>query len=143
MTRFTGDMADVAEICGADVAEAVLETLPGLNVYIPLKRQENGLIAKLDEAIAERLIQHFGGDRIYVSDPSKPVASKRAQVKDMAEAGLTVQEIALELGITERRVYQLRQLIGLEGVAPKQKRNDPRQIDLFDQAASPDQGEAA
>lgn len=132
MIKWRGNMKDVAETCGDDVARALLAALPGIYLYVPRAMTEEGLITRLDPAIADRLISAFGGDRIYVSDPRKFKGSKRAAVKAMREAGLTVQQIALELTITERRVYQILDALGRPA---RGKAKDPNQRDLFGDVA--------
>lgn len=130
--RYSGDMGDVAAICGRDVADALAATLPGLNLWVPSRWSEGHLVAQLDRPIADRLIAAMGGQHIYVSRAGPPRPALRDAARTLKAEGETTQAIALKLGLSERSVYRL-----IKG-APRARRVDPRQIDLFGGAASPD-----
>ena len=122
---WTGDMRDVAERCGEDVAAELSAKLPGVVVHVPAEMSEETLLRFLDPALAARLIAAFAGDMLYVS--KRRTVSREAAVKALYEAGMSPKRIALKLGISQRRVQQLRVRSG----ARKGRAVDPRQSDLF------------
>ena len=120
---YTGHMADVAERCGRDVADQVSEVLHGLNLYVPVEPKEGTPLDKLDEEVAAALRLEFGGSYIYVSRPRTPEVDA-GEVNRLLAEGLTVQDVALKLGISERHVFRLKD--GRIARAP-----DPRQLQFF------------
>lgn len=128
MTEWTGDMADVADICGEDVAAMLVERLPGVYLYIPKKFKETGPINELPLSIAERLIKTLGGDEVYIPQKRITLEERIEAIERLLDKGLTVKEVALKIGLTETRIRQIRAKAGV----PKMKdRPDPRQLDLF------------
>lgn len=122
---WTGDMADVAERCGDDVAAELAAKLHGIVVHVPTEMGTDSVLRLIDPAIAARLMERFAGDIIYVS--RRRTVSREAAVKALFEAGVTPKRIALKLGISQRRVQQLKKRSG----ARKGRQVDPRQTDLF------------
>ena len=120
---YTGDMADVEELCGREVADQVSETLSGIYLYVPTKPKDESPWDKLDEEVAATLCREFGGSLIYVSKartpPPDPVEAKRL----LAE-GLSVIDVALKMGASDRWVRKVRDR---SIPAP----SDPRQLPLF------------
>ena len=136
--KFYGDMVDVAEYCGDDVAAALVEYLPQMSLKLPkIYRGEHKLLGRLDRDIADRLIAHFGGEKIYVTI-HPPQESQRIYVKEMREEGMSIAEIAVQLDISEVRVSQIikdlkdgKPLNGKAG-RPALTFRDPRQLDFFE-----------
>lgn len=125
-TLFTGDMADVSALCGQDVALALVETLPGLEVKIPREWSGKSMLRHLPREVAEKLIKTFPAETLYIPT-QKGSANTRIQAKSLRGEGRTNAEIALELGITERHV---RGLLNSSGCRAR----DPRQIEMFNDA---------
>ncbi len=129
MTEWSGDMADVAEICGENVAQELCDKLPGILLYVPKSPREQGPICKLDGAIAERLITQFGGDKIYIPSKRKTFMDTFEIIEELVDEGLTTQEIALKLGVTQTYVFKVRRKAGAPKISSKP---DPRQLPLFE-----------
>lgn len=132
MKHWRGIMGAVAEKCGVNVAEALMEELPGTRFYVPKKFTENGPLAPLGKELAEAFIAEYAGDIVYI--PSKlearPTAQQRfGEIEALVDAGLTTSQIAAKLGISQARVFQIRREVG----APKiSKKPDPRQLAFFE-----------
>ena len=122
---WTGDMADVAERCGDDVAAELAAKIPGIVVHVPAEMGEESVLRLVDPEIAARLMAAFAGDILYVS--KRRTVSREAAVKALYEAGVSPKRIALKLGISQRRVQQLRVRAG----ARRGRAVDSRQVDLF------------
>lgn len=127
--NFTGDIADVADICGIEIAQALVDNLPGIEVKIPKRWSQNSVLVHLERAMADVLIENFPGDIFYVPT-GKGSTETRELARTLRLAGSTNTEIALQLGITERHVRGL-----LNSELPAPRKVDPRQIDMF---ATPD-----
>lgn len=123
---FSGDLAEVADYCGNDTALALHKAFAGCVVYIPVK-VEGWSYDGLRLSQIEELIEFFGGSQIYIAGKPEHNKSNRDAVRQLYESGFKVHNIALKLGISERRVYQLLKLIQKEkGVI-----QDTRQLDIF------------
>lgn len=107
---WTGDMADVAEQCGDDVAAELAARVPGIMIHVPAAMSEKSVLQLIEPAIAERLIDRFAGDTLYIS--RRRPRSRKAAVKALYEAGVSPRQIALQLGISQRRVQQLKKSAG-------------------------------
>lgn len=127
-----GIMGTIAERCGAAVAHALMDALPGTRFYVPQKYTEGGPLAALTRDQAEALIAEFGGDIIYI--PSRLTTRPRPEdrfdeVEALIDEGLTTSEIAAKLGISQTYVFRIRKAAGAPKIANKP---DPRQLPLFD-----------
>ncbi len=129
MTVWKGDMADVAEICGDDVAQELCDKLPGIKLYVPQKINRKTPLNHIDIQIANRLMAQFGGDALNIPSNRKTFHETFDAVEALVEKGLTTQEIALRLGITQSYVFKVRRNAGAPKIASKV---DPRQLPLFD-----------
>lgn len=129
MTEWRGDMADVADICGEEVAAELCAKLPGILLYVPKKYRDKGKIAYLNPRLAESLVAHFGGDTIYIPSKRKTYQDTFQEIEALVDKGLTTAEIALKLGVTQGYVFKVRKKAGAPLIANKP---DPRQISFFD-----------
>lgn len=125
-------MADVAEICGDDVARELCEKLPGIDLYIPKTPKEKSRVNELSEATAASLVENFGGDTLGVPSSRRSSQDTFNEIETLVDKGLTTQEIALKLGITQSYVFKLRRESGATRIANKP---DPRQLPLFEESA--------
>ncbi len=131
MTQWRGMMGQIAEKCGEQVAEALMNELPGTRFYVPQKLTKNGPLARINEECALALIAEYAGETLYI--PSKfsmrPSLQERFdEIEALIDAGLTTSQIAAKLGISQTYVFQIRKNMG----APKiSKKPDPRQLPLF------------
>jgi hypothetical protein len=129
MTAWRGDMADVAEICGDAVARELCEKLPGILFYVPKRIRDKGQIGLLSDAIANTLVSNFGGDTLYIPSKRKTFYETFEAVEALVDKGLTTQQIALKLGVTQAYIFQVRRKAGAPKIANKP---DPRQLPLFE-----------
>ena len=127
MSEFTGDLKEVADILGSDVARELRAVCGGLEIVIPETPPENGPLAALPREMLELLCSTFPRDRLYIAKGTCPRPGETLrQVLRLAEQGLTTQQIARRLGITDRRVRH-----HLSGRSLP-TRHDPRQLSLFE-----------
>lgn len=129
MTEWYGDMIEVAGICGDDVARELCHKLPGIYLYVPRKMTENTALNLIDRDMAERLMAGLGGGRIEIPGNRRPASETFEKVEALIDKGLTTRQVALQLGITQAYVFQLRRKAGVPKIA---NRPDPRQLPLFD-----------
>jgi hypothetical protein len=129
MTNWSGDMADVADICGNDVARELCEQLPGIRLYVPAELSESNPLTRIDLAIAERLIAMLPGSELYIPSRRKSSQETLAAIEALLDRGLSTQDIALELDITQAYIFKLRREKGVPKIA---HRPDPRQLPLFE-----------
>jgi len=127
MSEFCGDLKEVADILGPEVARALRGACGGLEIVIPEKPPASGPLSELPREMLEQLCATFPRDRLYIAKGTCPRPGEtRARVHDLARRGMTTQQIARRLGITDRQVR--RHLAGRRLSAP----HDPRQMSLFD-----------
>lgn len=125
--HLTEDMEDVQAICGDDVAQELLNKLPGVEVKVPARWSANNPLARIDRDKAERLIKDLAGNKFYVPTHIGRTDTRRAALQLRGEGQSTI-EIALELKVSERHVRNL-----LSGKPlPRRKIHDDRQVDLED-----------
>lgn len=127
-SNFTKDMEDVADFCGEDAVYHLIERLPGIMLYVPKKLTENNPISKLDPYIASQLIEEFGGGAISIPSARRSKEETSKEIERLVEKGLTTQQIALQLGVTQAYVFQVRRQFGMTKIA---QLRDPRQMQLF------------
>ena len=104
MDEFTGDLKDVADILGPDVARELRRVAGGLEIVIPASVPRDGPLAAMPRDMLERLCAAFPRDRIYVSSGARPPRRTRERVVRMKSRGLRNWEIARRLRISERQV---------------------------------------
>jgi len=127
MSEFCGDLKEVADILGEDVARALRACCGGLEIVVPETPPTSGPLAALPAEMLRALCETFPRDRLYIAKGTCPRPGEtRARVLRLAEDGLTTQQIARRLNITDRQVR--RHLAGRRLAA----RQDARQLPLFD-----------
>ena len=114
-------MQGIADTLGLGVVLALVDNFPGLELRVPHRLRDNHQLMALGQVQAEMLCAHYGGDTIHVPLTLDRSRLKR-QVDDLQAKGLKRQEIAKELGITQRHVRRL---------ANRDDPPDDRQFDLF------------
>ena len=125
---WTGDMTDVARLCGDDVAWELCDKLPGISFYVPKKVRDRGPLGRLDDGPADLLVRHFGGATIYIPSRRKTYHDTFAAIEALVDKGWSTREIAVHLGITQSYVFRVRRKAGAQKIASKP---DPRQLLLF------------
>lgn len=128
MTVWSGDMETIADNHGDAIAQEIHDAMPGLRFYVPSKVGENSQLKKLSKKAANALIEQFGGSVIYVQSKRRSVEDTYRLIEERVDKGKKVTDIALELGITEIYLYEVRRKVGATKISQKK---DPRQGDLF------------
>ncbi|WP_067734465.1 hypothetical protein [Novosphingobium naphthalenivorans] len=109
---------DLAEVIGEEAAFALGWEYIGLRLYIPRDpASEPGLASAVGEELARKVCDTFHGTLIPF--PHKAVIERR--VLQLADQGKTRFDIARQLKMRERRVYEI-----------LQRERDRLQGDLFD-----------
>ena len=127
---YTGDMAEVEEACGTEVADALAEVLGGIHVYVPREPCDDSPLAKLEDAHVEALIASFAQSMIYVSRRrARPEPTDPRKVVALLDEGLTVKQVAVKLQITDVHVYRI---VRKARAALPSARALPGQLSLFD-----------
>ena len=104
MDEFTGDLKDVAEILGPEVARELRRVAGGLFLTIPETPPEDGPLAELPADMARKLCATFPRDRLYIAKGAPRPGETRARVLRLRREGMTIQQIARRLRITDRQV---------------------------------------
>ena len=92
------DMAEVARLCGDDVARELCEKLPGIRLYVPHDFTEHNPVQLLNRSIARRLMAKFGGGPITIPKLRRSWQETYREIEALLDEGLTTQQIALKLG---------------------------------------------
>jgi len=124
--RWTGDMADVAALCGDEVAAALAATVPGLYLWVCREPRQGSALARLEPWVIEALVCSMPSQHIYVSRPRIAAGDIAREAARLRGEGESIQAIALALGVSERRVYRC-----LKGGPTRGRKLDGRQGDLF------------
>lgn len=111
---------DISAVIGFTATARICSWFGRCNLYVPLTPTLTHPIARLIGVSAfERLCKEFGGD--YLSLPSDRTVENDLRDRELAELlgeGYTVSEIAERIGISTRRVQQLRREIEASGLIP-------------------------
>lgn len=97
-------MDEIVAALGARQAQALVEEFGGMRVYIPVVARPADRISEavgLDAATA--LSRRFGGEKVDIPNPS----ARRKRIIALHAAGVADQEIARQLGCTQRWVQKV------------------------------------
>lgn len=102
----TDPLAEIASVIGRPGALALASLAAG-RLYIPkAPPPDSWLVVLLGELMCGRLVAVYGGQELSL--PRPPVrAARTAMVRELIAAGMSVRDIAVRVGLTERRVYQV------------------------------------
>lgn len=113
--------SEVVKVIGLPAAQTLVAQYGGTRIYISVHQKEGYGHSKIARAIGEelalKLFAVMKGDRVDVPSRREHVGT---QVLMYHTAGLRIDEIALLMRITRRRVYQI---LALEG--PPRPRGKP------------------
>lgn len=118
---------EIADLIGQDAADRLMLSFPGVTLYVPQKAVEDHAITRaLGAEAAAKLSEFYGSNRLAI-----PTGKQRAHMANagelarraqaMKQEGVKIPDIATELGVTERRIYQIF----------ARSKPDPRQGDIF------------
>lgn len=125
-------LALVAREMGEAQAVLLAQRLGGQRVYVEkAPRDGHRLVRLLGLEMAVLLARHYGGEYVCVPTGRTALGEARMRRRAVAQSAASHNQLASELGITRRRVEQIRD--SLKG----DKEDDIGQFDLF----AADQGE--
>lgn len=110
---------------GEDDFFVLTEAYAGTRLYVPADPDRSELPATLGHAAATRLAKAYPGGYIRI-----PLA-REFRVRRYVEAGYTIRQMAVRLGVTETSVNKLVARAKLAAPLKRPSRKDPRQMDLF------------
>lgn len=115
-----GLLAEIAELIGAEAAGRLCRACGGVSYYLPAKPKPTHPWAQVVGLEAmEILCAQYGGSRLTL--PKGDNAAKRRRVLQLLREGrLSVRQIAIKAGVTERYVSKMR------------GRQDEARLPLFD-----------
>ncbi len=128
MIQWRGDMADVAELCGEDVAIELHRKLPGVILYVPAKIRDGNPIKRLSQTTQQNLQSYFSGNTIVISSSRRTAKETLSIIESLLDQGHSSARIALKLGITQNYIFKLRKKASLPRIA---SRPVPKQLTLF------------
>ena len=114
---------DVAEQVSGAVAKRLVEVFPGTRKYVPHKIDEDHELAVIGIHYARALSRVFGGTRLDIPMRMLSAHQRRRLILKLAADNMERGDIALRVGVCERRVYQVLQ---------EAKDNGEIEIDLSD-----------
>lgn len=110
LIRNSARFEELAEVIGRDAVAALCASLGGTRTYVPRTMQpDHPIAAAIGLEPAQRLAEYFHGTTL---NPPQVRRQRQRALQLLALGDLTVKEVALEVGFSERRVYQLRREIG-------------------------------
>jgi len=120
-------MAEIAELFGQDVADKLMLNFPGVTLYVPETLKDgHRILDALGREDGEAFCAHYSSSRLAIPTGKQRAAAANAKemtarARELEASGMSKPDIAMHLGVSERRVYQL--LAGTKA--------DPRQGDIF------------
>lgn len=120
--------ADLLALLGDDGFFALTEAYPGIRLYVPIDISNSELPKAIGDDYAARLARRYSPAYISV-----PIAREFRALRRRKD-GLGNREIALQLGVSERAVERIFARVKErrpEKLPPKQRKKDPRQIEMF------------
>ncbi|KMK68566.1 helix-turn-helix domain-containing protein [Puniceibacterium sp. IMCC21224] len=115
-------LIDVAETLGMPLALELMSHFGGQQLDFPkAPKPDHKILVAIGEERGRALCQFLRGEKIYI--PHARSQSVPLQIAELSGAGLTRNEIAQQLGISERHVRR---------VANRKGRSDRRQLSFFE-----------
>jgi len=122
------DMSQFIADLGYDLAALFLESFSGESLYVPKHiknlKPDHPLIAMLGWDKAYSISAYMGGMDINVPEQlkKKEMSERDKRIVEAKALGASVQNIALEYGLTEKRIYQILSASG-RSIRKPHKRN--------------------
>lgn len=114
-------MREVGEALGTDAALRLVSRCGGQEVYIPERAQGSAFARTVGDDIAFLLADMRGGEKVDVPNFYASQLAEERRRFILTHPDLTANDCARRLGITSRRVRQIRE----------ENSPDPRQLDIF------------
>lgn len=121
-TGSTYGIEDVVELVSQRAAMRLVEAFPGVVVYIPKKIHDDHKLMSIGEQEATGLSRELGGCHITVPMSYINPQQRRLLICKLASENMSRTDIALRVGCTERRVFQ---------ILSETRKQDDRQPSLF------------
>jgi DNA-binding CsgD family transcriptional regulator len=103
-----GTLDELAAVIGMPGAKALCSMWGGRRLYIPaVPAPDSALVALLGELQAARLAARFAGERIALPAAPGLTPARRIEARRLRAEGFSINEIAVGLGVSRRRVFQL------------------------------------
>ena len=123
---------EIAEIIGVSAMLELVERAGGIKVKVPKKPTEDSeLVRYVSLEIVQALSEHFGGGVLEI--PNLRNLKKREErarvIGDLLAGKVTVNEAAVELGLTARQIFSLKKAA---------QQADRFQMNLFDALSKDD-----
>jgi len=105
------DLQILAEVCGMDAVQLLLEKLPGVQLFIPKRwnpqNRDLQLISQFcGEEIARRIWEECAG-MVFVI-PKKPFRNRiRKQIREEYQKGASAKYLAIKYGVSISGVYNI------------------------------------
>lgn len=116
-------LSDIAELCGTQVMWKIWQNYAGGQIYVPQKYNKNHALSKiLTEEELKLFIKYFGGMKEDVATQDVQ-NSKKSQINELVEKGMSTTEIAKEINCSQRWVRNVKNDVPFI---------DSRQTSLFD-----------
>lgn len=126
-------IADIAEVCGMEVAEALVQHFGGVRIWVPRTWHATVRINAIGEEHAKALCAFIGGDELTVPKSLMSPEARHELIKSLDADGIHQRDIAMRLGCTERTVRRELWRKGPRQLKSRTRRLiDQRQIDLED-----------
>lgn len=119
-TRMNTTFDDLAGVIGFTATLRIAAWYGGQNLYIPAQPDETMQIVKLvGLPCAKRLAESWGTETIAVPTMWAYEEDQRNRlVGNLLNRGMSPKDIARDMGVTERRVQQIRRVLEEMGVLP-------------------------
>lgn len=108
---------ELAELIGLHATLELGELYNGVRMYVPTAlKDDHPALNVLGPYLFEQLIDEYGGEEIAF--PKLDAAVRQIKVKliaDLLSKRCTTKEIALQTGLTQRRVQQIKAELGIVG----------------------------
>lgn len=109
-------LAELAEMCGVDVAHALVERFPGMRLYVPEEvGEDHPLAAALGIEAARRLAREYGREHIEIPRAAGAAREARNRAIRAESRNATQGELARRYGLTERQIRTILRSSGDDG----------------------------
>lgn len=103
----------VQDVCGDDVLIRLCEAIGGQDARLPKPtsalKDDHWLVQAVGRANADAICRAFAGEQVYIPRLSKDYLCVK-HTKD----GLTIKEIGLRIGVSERHVRRIMSALGIK-----------------------------
>lgn len=119
-TRSNTTLDDIAGVIGFTATLRIATWYGGQNLYVsPTPDESMQLVRLIGMPAAQRLAAEWGGERVAVPTMWAYEEDQRNRlVGNLLKRGISTKEIARDMGMTERRIQQIRRVLEDLGAVP-------------------------